>query len=86
MILIVCRLISVYYNLIMGVLAKFGEKIKELRHKNNISQEDLAEMTNLHRTYIGGIERGERNLSLENINKIAKALKISLSELFEGIE
>ena len=70
----------------MGILVKFGERIRELRHKKNISQEDLAEMTNLHRTYIGGIERGERNLSLENIHKIAKALKISLSKLFEGIE
>ena len=69
----------------MGILLKFGEKIRELRHKNNISQEELAELTDLHRTYIGGIERGERNVSLENIYKIAKALKISLSELFEGI-
>ena len=69
----------------MGIITKFGERIRELRHKNNISQEELAELTDLHRTYIGGIERGERNVSLENIYKIAKALEISLSELFEGI-
>ena len=69
----------------MDILLKFGEKIKELRHTKNISQEELAEMTKLHRTYIGGIERGERNLSLENIYKIAKALKIPLAKLFEDI-
>ena len=69
----------------MDILIKFGEKVRELRHTNNISQEELAEMTDLHRTYIGGIERGERNLSLENIYKIAKAFKISISKLFEGV-
>ena len=69
----------------MNTLIKFGERIRELRHKLNLSQENLAELTNLHRTYIGGIERGERNPSLENILKISKALNISLSELFRGV-
>ena len=69
----------------MNIFIKFGERIRELRHKYYLSQENLAELTNLHRTYIGGIERGERNPSLENIVKISKALKISLSELFRGI-
>ena len=70
----------------MNILLKFGERIRELRHKLNISQENLAEITGLHRTYIGGIERGERNPSLENIHKLSKALNVSLAELFEGID
>lgn len=70
----------------MNIILRFGERIRELRHKQNFSQEKLAEITNLHRTYIGGIERGERNPSLENIYKIANALNISLSELFREIK
>ena len=49
-----------------------------------LSQEKLAELANLHRTYISGIEGGERNVSLINIEKIAEALKINLEELFKG--
>ena len=55
------------------------------RHKLGVSQEEFADMCGLDRTYIGGIERGERNLALVNIEKIAKALRISLSELFRGV-
>lgn len=61
---------------------KFGVRVRQLRTKLNLSQEDLAFSANLDRTYISGIERGERNVSLINIGKIAKALKVSLSELF----
>ena len=67
-------------------LQKFGSKVRELRSKKNLSQEDLAEKSGLHRTYIGGIERGERNLALINLLRIAEALEITASELLEGIE
>jgi transcriptional regulator with XRE-family HTH domain len=50
-----------------------------------VSQEEFADMCQLDRTYIGGIERGERNVALVNIEKIAKALRISLLELFRGV-
>ena len=63
---------------------KFGDRVRELRKARNLSQEKLAELADLHRTYIGDIERGERNVSLENIGKIAKALKVGLERLFEG--
>ena len=67
-----------------GVLKKFGERIKELRLKNGIgSQMDMANKAGLDRTYIGGIERGERNIGLKNIEKIAKALSVSIYELFK---
>ena len=65
--------------------AVFGRRVRELRLGLKLSQEELAERADLHRNYIGGIERGERNVSLVNIEKIAKALGISLLELSRGI-
>ena len=64
------------------VLISFGKKIRELRINQKLSQESLAERSGLHRNYIGMVERGERNPSLINIDKLAKALNVSLSELF----
>jgi len=63
---------------------KFGERLRHLRKQNGLSQETLALACGLDRTYIGGIERGERNLSLINIYKIANALGISAQELFNA--
>jgi transcriptional regulator with XRE-family HTH domain len=60
----------------------FGQYIRKLRLEKKLTQEALAEKAKLHPTYIGGIERGERNVSLDNIFKIAKALDVSASELF----
>ena len=60
----------------------FGDRIRQLRKNLEISQEELGFRTGLDRTYISGIERGERNPSLDNIGKLAKELKISLKELF----
>lgn len=62
---------------------QFGSRIRELRTNAGLSQEKLGFETDLDRTYISGIERGQRNPSLKNINKIAKALRISPSELFK---
>jgi len=62
---------------------QFGKKLRELRKKANLSQEELGFRANIHRTYIGAIERGEQNISVDNIHKLAKALKISASELFK---
>ncbi|WP_158730426.1 MULTISPECIES: helix-turn-helix domain-containing protein [unclassified Flavobacterium] len=68
------------------LLIHFGERIRELRKERNWSQETLAEGTGFHRTYIGMIERGERNLSLLNIQIFAKTFKITLQELFNFYE
>ena len=65
------------------VLNQFGRKVRQLRKHREWSQETLAEKTGLHRTYIGAIERGERNLSLENIAKIADAFEIPIAALFQ---
>ena len=67
-------------------LKKFGEYILKLRKAKNLSQEQLAELAGLHRNYIGGIERGERNVALVNIVRLAKALGVSPSELLKGID
>jgi transcriptional regulator with XRE-family HTH domain len=65
-------------------LAKdFGNKIREIRKQQGVSQEGLADLADLDRTYIGGIERGIRNPSLRNIGKIAKALKVKPKNLFD---
>ena len=63
------------------ILEKFGEKIREERLKQGLSQEKLASRAGVHRTYIGMIERAEKNITLENIEKIANALGISLDKL-----
>lgn len=65
----------------MIILKKFGTTIKAKRDALRISQEELAERAGLHRTYVGGIEQGRRNLSLLNIMRIAKALEIEPKEL-----
>lgn len=61
---------------------QFGERLKELRLSKGLSQEKLAFKSGMHRTYLGGIERGERNPSLKNIVAIAKALGVTLPQLF----
>lgn len=67
------------------ILIKFGQRVRERRKQLQLSQEKLAEKSDLHRTYIGMIERAEKNITLININKIAKALDISISELFQEL-
>ena len=69
----------------MDIKKRFGARIKELRKKEGLIQKEFAKECRLERTYIVDIESGKRNLSLENIEKIAKALKISLSELFKEL-
>lgn len=68
------------------ILVKFGHKIRELRLKKGLSQEKLAEIAGVHRTYIGMVERAEKNITLLNIEKIANALDIEISDLFSNHE
>jgi transcriptional regulator with XRE-family HTH domain len=63
------------------ILIKFGQRVREIRKQNGLSQEELAHKANLHRTYIGMIERAEKNITLVNIEKIANALDINIKEL-----
>jgi transcriptional regulator with XRE-family HTH domain len=66
-------------------LIKFGNKVREERLKQNLSQEKLAAKAGVHRTYIGMIERAEKNITLENIEKIAYALGLNLYDLFKDM-
>ena len=63
----------------------FGNRVRELRLQRKFSQEKLAELADLHRNYVGGVERGERNVSLLNIVKLARGLKVRPCELVEPI-
>lgn len=65
------------------LLADFGTRLRELRLAKGLSQEQLAEKSGFHRTYIGMVERGERNISLSNIGVFAKTFEISISQLFD---
>ena len=67
------------------IQAEFGKRIRELRLKKELSQEAFAYLCNLDRTYISGIERGVRNVSLRNIEVLAKALGLDISELFKNL-
>jgi transcriptional regulator with XRE-family HTH domain len=64
-----------------SVLVRFGRRVRELRKAKGMSQEALALEAGLDRSYVGGVERGERNISIENMVRIAAALGVSLSKL-----
>ncbi len=66
-----------------NILKLFGKQIRAIRKKRGFSQEELAFRSSLHRTYISDIERGSRNVSLLNIEKLAKALKVKMRELLD---
>ncbi len=64
------------------ILLAFGQRVQKLRKERNLSQEQLADLAGVHRTYIGMIERAEKNITLCNIERIADALKVNIKELF----
>ena len=65
------------------LIEEFGKRIRQLRTERNLSQEELAELTGFHRTYIGMVERGERNISLSNIGVFANVFGMSVAALME---
>jgi transcriptional regulator with XRE-family HTH domain len=69
----------------LDIRIRFGRAIRRVREEQGINQEEAAERCGLHRTYYSGIERGVRNVSLVNVEKIGKGLKTSLSRLFERV-
>lgn len=64
------------------ILLAFGQRVQEFRKERNLSQEQLADLAGVHRTYIGMVERAEKNITLRNIKKIAKALDVNIKDLF----
>lgn len=65
------------------IKTKVGKRIKELRNKLGISQEELAFRSEIHRTYIASLEVGKRNISIETLEKVVNALEVSMSEFFK---
>lgn len=70
----------------VSIQINFGVKVRELRKKKCMSQEYFADLCGLHRTYISDVELGKRNISIENIQKVAQALEMSISDLFCEVE
>lgn len=68
----------------MDIVELFGSKVRHFRKLRQLSQDQLAELCGLHRTYIGSVERGERNITLVNAEKIANALSVSLGDLVKN--
>lgn len=66
------------------VRVRFGERLRDIRRRKGVSQETLAGLAGLHRTYVSGVERGERNISLLNIERLAIALDVAMSDLMPG--
>ncbi len=66
-----------------SILKKFGKRVRELRTERSLTQQQLADISGLHKNYIGMVERGERNPSLLNIDVLAKSFKISINELLK---
>ena len=69
-----------------NILKRFGLNVRQIRRLKGLSQEELAFRANVHRTYIGMIERAEKNITLVNIEKIANALEVNIKELFDEAE
>ena len=71
--------------MLLDIRIRFGRAIRRIREEQGINQEEAAERCGLHRTYYSGIERGVRNVSLVNIERVAKGLKTSLPEMFSRV-
>jgi transcriptional regulator with XRE-family HTH domain len=67
-------------------LERFGARVRAERERLGVSQEELADRAGIHRTYLGGVERGERNIGLQNIVRIARALGVSPADLFKDFQ
>lgn len=62
----------------------FAKRLKQIRQSRGLSQEELAEIAGLHRTYVGSVERGERNVSIDNMERLSKALEVDITELLKN--
>lgn len=85
----ICRPKAYHFPRLRGVndlLKRLGQRIRELRNEKGWSQEEFADVCGVHRTYMGHLERGEKNLSFRSIMRVASALDVPLSVLFSGIE
>jgi DNA-binding XRE family transcriptional regulator len=84
--LLVIKVVSCWPTMKTDSLDSFGKSVRKLRETQGLSQEQLAELADLHRTYVGAIERGERNVSLRNIVKLSRALRVTPAQLLEDTQ
>jgi transcriptional regulator with XRE-family HTH domain len=76
-------LLSIYKTVVSDARRVFASRLRQIRQVKGLSQEELADRAGLHRTYVGSVERGERNISIDNIEVIAKALGVDIIELLK---
>jgi transcriptional regulator with XRE-family HTH domain len=69
-----------------GIEKRFGARVRQLRTKRELTQDEFADISGFHRAYIGTVERGETNISLRNVEILAKALGLKIGELFRGVD
>jgi len=85
----VCRVIVAncleHCRVSLGARQLFSQNVRKARVAKGLSQEDLAELSGLHRNYVGGVERGERNISIDNMEKLARALGTTIATLVPGL-
>jgi transcriptional regulator with XRE-family HTH domain len=76
-------MLSIYKTVVSDARRVFASRLRQIRQVKGLSQEELADRAGLHRTYVGSVERGERNISIDNIEVIAKALGVDIIELLK---
>jgi transcriptional regulator with XRE-family HTH domain len=69
-----------------GIEKRFGDRVRQLRTKKGWTQDEFADVSGFHRAYIGTVERGETNISVRNVETLAKALGVKIAELFRGLD
>ena len=69
-----------------GIEKRFGDRVRRLRQKKGWTQDEFADFSGFHRAYIGTVERGETNISLRNVQILAKSLGVKMAELFRGLD
>jgi transcriptional regulator with XRE-family HTH domain len=69
-----------------GIEKRFGDRVRQLRLKRGWTQDEFADISGFHRAYIGTVERGETNISLRNVQTLAKALGVRMADLFRGLD
>ncbi len=79
--MLIIEAMSTSKNILCNARKVFSQRLRQIRHDQDLSQEELADLAGLHRTYVGSVERCERNISIDNMERLAKALDVEITDL-----